>query len=251
MTENTPNPLKALRTRIDAVDDQLIALLKERIGIIHEVASYKRAHTPADCHIRPGREGEMHRRIQQAFEDSDFPPAAALLIWRQIIGASTHLESPITIAVGPGQDGLAWHAREYFGRPVRHFTAGSITEAIDSVLTKRATIALLPAPTDTNLVEWAALAQHPQLQAFASLPVVLAPGESPAGYAIAAVATEASGDDVSLVLFPAHAAPAGARILAQDSTHALVALDGATDLPSLGHLPKPITDTSLTPWYIT
>lgn len=248
MTQDTPDTLKALRARIDAVDDQLIALLKERIGIIHEVASYKRAHTPADCHIRPGREGEMHRRIQRAFTGSDFPPSAALLIWRQIIGASTHLESPITIAIGPGQDGLAWHAREYFGRPVRHFTAESIADAINAVQTKRATIALLPAPTDTNLPEWSLLAQHPQLQVFASLPVVLAPGEMPSCYAVAAVATEASGDDISLVLFPTGAAPAQAHILAHNDTYALVALDGATESPSLGHLPKPITDISLTPW---
>lgn len=249
MAYETPDELKALRQRIDAIDTDLIALLKQRIGIIHEVASFKRAHTPADCHIRPGREGEMHRHIQQAFAGSDFPPAAALTIWRQIIGASTHLESPITVAVAPSQEPLAWYAREYFGRPVRCIAAKDITDALDATAHKRATIAVLPAPSDANLFEWAKLRDYPALRVFASLPVVLAQGETPACYAVSAVQTEATGHDMSLLLIGRDAIPEGAYVLAQNAEHALIAHDGASDAAQcLGILPKPITDTSLNPW---
>jgi hypothetical protein len=39
----------------------------------------------------------MIRRIIQKFEDSKFFPAAAAAIWRTIIGASTSVESNLTL----------------------------------------------------------------------------------------------------------------------------------------------------------
>lgn len=240
--------LKGLRQRIDALDDALIGLLKQRIAIIHEVGALKRDHTPADCHIRPGREGEMHRRIHTAFAGSDFPPSAALAIWRQIIGSSTHLESPITIAVA-GDDTLAWQAREYFGRGVTCVHTPSIREALDAVTNKRATIALLPSPTDDSLVDWTALISHADLRVFAALPVALAPSEAPACYAVAAVAAESSGDDVSLMLFAAGTAPEHAIILATNAHHQLALVAGMQGGEQcLGTLPTPVIDTSLKPW---
>lgn len=240
--------LKGLRQRIDALDDALIGLLKQRIAIIHEVGALKRDHTPADCHIRPGREGEMHRRIYNAFAGSDFPPSAALAIWRQIIGSSTHLESPITIAVA-GDASLAWQAREYFGRGVTCVHVSSIREALDAVTHKKATIALLPSPTDDSLVDWVTLASNPDLRVFAALPVALAPTEAPSCYAVAAVAAEPSGDDVSLMLFDAGTAPEYAIIIASNAQHQLGIVAGIHHgKQCLGTLPTPVIDTSLNPW---
>lgn len=247
MSDDFIETLNALRQRINQLDDALIGLLKQRIDVIHEVGALKRANTPADCHIRPGREGEMHRRIHDAFTGSDFPPAAALVIWRQIIGASTHLESPITVALA--SDTLSWHAREYFGRSVTCTSAGSIANACEAVIAKRATIALIPAPSDDSLVEWANLASYTELRVFAALPVVLADTESPACYAVAAVKNEASGDDMSLLLVPAAEADAHSVILARNAKEALVLVEGVSaDARCLGTLPKPIIDPSLQPW---
>lgn len=239
--------LASLRRQIDTIDDEIMGLLKRRMGIIHDVGALKREHTPAACHIRPGREGEMHRRIHAAFKDSDFSPAAALLIWRQIIGSSTHLESPIVIAPAKGVE--RWQAREYFGRAVTCLAPVSIREALAAVMGKNATIALLPAPTDDSLVDWAALAEMKQLRVFAALPVVLAEGESPACYAVAAVKNEPSGDDMSLLLVPAADAAQYRFIFARNAQHALVAVGGLHDgAESLGTFPAPIIDPSLQPW---
>ncbi len=248
MEKDFTSQLQGLRGRIDTLDDKLIALFKERIGIIHEVAALKRIHTPSACHLRPGREGEMHRRIYDAFKDTDFSPAAALAIWRQIIGASTHLESPITVAVS-GSERFSALAREYFGRPVGCMGTDGIKASIEAVANGRATIALLPAPNAENLVEWTVLKEHPTLRVFAALPVLLAKDAAPQAYAIAAVACESSGDDVSLLLLDRDSTPPQGIVLAENARHRLIAVAGVSnDAASLGTLPTPLIDSTLTPW---
>lgn len=247
MTQSFTEQLAALRASIDAIDDELIALFKKRIGIIHHVADLKSTHTPAACHIRPGREGEMHTRIYNAFKDSDFPPAAALVIWRQIIGASTHLESPITVAYA-GEEALRWHAREYFGRNVSFVKTDSVEDALKAVENKHATIALLPAPSDENLADWARMEHHPALKAFAALPVLLDANDMPAGIAVAAVAPEPTGNDITLLLVPA-GSPIQGRVKARNASHMLVAVDGfSTETGSIGTLPAPLLDPTLSLW---
>lgn len=179
--------LQSLRARIDAVDDKLIALFQERIGIIHEVALLKRAHTPNSCHIRPAREGQMHKRIYEAFRDSDFNAEAAVYIWRHLISASTHLESPLSvISAAPAHLG-----REYFGTYVIHHEAGDSATALKALDAAQATIAILP------MADVALLAQHPTLKIFAALPVI---GNHIEAVAVAALSPEPSGEDVSYFL---------------------------------------------------
>ncbi|MFZ4124704.1 MAG: chorismate mutase [Rickettsiales bacterium] len=176
--------LKTLRNRIDALDDQLITLIKERTGIIHEVAALKREHTPNDCHIRPAREGQMHKRIYEAFKGSDFNVHAAVIIWRHLISASTHLESPLKVtSSAPRHLG-----HEYFGHYVEHRDAVDSEEALRHVSGKTANIAIIPTE-DAALLE-----KHPTLKIFAALPVI---GSKVEGLAVAALAPEPSGDDVS------------------------------------------------------
>jgi chorismate mutase len=179
--------LQVLRKRIDALDDKLIALIKERTGIILEVAALKRAHTPNDCHIRPAREGQMHKRIYEAFKGSDFNVNAAVIIWRHLISASTHLESPLKVtSSAPRHLGY-----EYFGYYVDHNDAIDSEEALRHVSGKTANIAVIP-PEDAALLE-----KHPTLKIFAALPVI---GNKVEGLAVAALAPEPSGDDVSYFL---------------------------------------------------
>ena len=176
--------LQVLRGRIDALDDKLIALIKERTGIIGEVAVLKRAHTPNDCHIRPAREGQMHKRIFEAFKGSDFNMHAAVIIWRHLISASTHLESPLVVtSSAPRHLG-----HEYFGHYVNHSDADDSDAALREVSGKKANIAIIPT-RDAALLE-----KHPTLKIFAALPVI---GDTIEALAVAALNPENSGDDVS------------------------------------------------------
>ncbi len=246
MSSDFTQGLHELRTRIDTLDDTLIALLRERIAIIHDVAALKRAHTPAQCHIRSGREGAMHRRIYESFKGSDFPPSAALAIWRQIIGASTHLESPITIALPEAASSLREQAYAYFGRVVGILTTENTQASLNAIIMKQATIALLPPPSADAFDGWQQLAQHPALKVFAALPVVLSAQVSPVAYAVAAITPEPSGEDMTLLFCAKGEIPQEATLLAEKGSHVLASVAGFIEHPlSLGSFPTPIIDPSL------
>lgn len=187
MTDSPEQTLEAHRAAIDAIDTQLIALLKQRIGIVKQVAALKAANWPGKCHIRSGREGRMHQRIAEAFKDSDFPMSAALAIWRQIIGASTHVESPLKIAViSPEQAAMA---REYFGVSVEILP---FTNLADALANKERTI-MFATKADLPVVR----AVAPKLKIFGALPLQQA---DPAALALAELTPEESGDDISYYL---------------------------------------------------
>ncbi len=192
--------LQGFRDQIDAIDDQIIALLKERIGVVKQVGALKDSTLKRACHARPGREGTMQRRIFNAFKDTDFNPLAATAMWRQIIGASTHLESPLKVAVlASTEDTLMyWHARSYFGHfseVQMHSSAGAV---LDALAAGEACIALLP----TEPSYWAELLTqeaYAKYKIFAHVPFVKRTDAQmqPFAYAIADVPMEASDKDVS------------------------------------------------------
>lgn len=188
MSDTPEATLAALRTEIDSIDQQLIALLKQRIGVVGRVGQLKHAHWPGSCHIRPARETQMHRAIFEAFRHSDFLPEAAVAIWRHIISASTHIESPLYVAAPPALGALA---RSYFGEYVFHL------DWEEGALPPKATLAILPFPAASNAALWQRfLAHQPGWRIFAYLPVVLHGGK-PQALALAPVACEPSGADVS------------------------------------------------------
>lgn len=187
MSQTPEQTLEQHRARIDALDTQLIALMQERIGVVQQVAALKAANWPAKCHIRSGREGRMHQRIASAFKDSPFPAAAALAIWRQIIGASTHVESPLVIAAT--SDEQAAMAREYFGVTA---TVKRFVNLAEVIADKQRTIILA---TVADLPVLRAIA--PKMKIFAALPLQQA---EPSALALAELTPEASGDDVSYYL---------------------------------------------------
>lgn len=199
--EKTPEEqLAILRARIDAKDEELAQLFISRIGIIREVAKLKGEHWPNNCHIRPGREGQMHHAIARRFTGSDFPPLAALAIWRQLIGASTHIESPLNVVTLVAHPEHAWLAREYFGLQIGAQLAPTLVDALAHLRNGPSNILILPAPSETN--DWwkgAEGIRAADLAIFAMLPVVsdnLPQGSQPA-VALAKLDPEDSGDDIS------------------------------------------------------
>ena len=187
MSKTPEQTLESHRAHIDGIDTQLIALLKERIGVVKQVAALKAKHWPGKCHIRSGREGRMHQRIASEFSASDFPASVALAIWRQIIGASTHVESPLNIAVTTAEQ--ATMAREYFG-----VTAGvkQFSDLAQALASKECTI-LLATTADLPVVR----AVAPKMKIFAGLPLEQ---NDPDILALAEITPEPSDNDVSYYL---------------------------------------------------
>ena len=197
--ENPEQHLTALRGRIDALDEELAKLLVTRIGIIREVAALKAEHWPNNCHIRPGREGQMHTAIAKRFSGTDFPVLGALAIWRQLIGASTHLESPLNIVCLASNPEYMWLAREYFGVQVGISIVPSLVDALAQLRNGSSNILLLPSPSVSDWWKAAESIRAAELAIFANLPVVSGnvPAATTPAVALAKLTPEHSGDDVS------------------------------------------------------
>jgi chorismate mutase-like protein len=85
-----PPALRALRDRIDAVDDRLLDLLAERLRIAHEVAACKRRH---GIPVRlPDRIEAVLERCAAAGAARGLDPRYAREIWTAIIEETCRLE---------------------------------------------------------------------------------------------------------------------------------------------------------------
>lgn len=218
--------LAVFRARIDALDETLAQLLIERTSIIHEVAALKRANWPSSNHIRPGREGQMHFAIAKRFAGTDIPPAAALAIWRQLIGAATQLESPLTSVFLAHEIHHAWLAREYFGVGVGLIPETSLADALETIEQGKGNILLLPAAEQGDWWVDAALFRSHGLAVFASLPVTDAPlPQDASALALAKITPEPSGDDISYVVVTAARPVEAARLAAILPSHVVSAND--------------------------
>jgi len=107
--------LRALRSRIDAVDQALVRLLAERLAVVREIAQQKLSEGRAAI-TDPAREEEIIARWTRAAEEHDLPVACARAVLREVLEHSRrHQQSH-----GPvSRNGYhAWTARVgYQGAP--------------------------------------------------------------------------------------------------------------------------------------
>ncbi len=199
---HTTDALDDLRGRIDAIDDELIRLLKQRIDVVDQVGRHKLRNGELGLLVRSGREGAMLRRVFDAFADSAFNAQAAAAMWRLMISASIHHESPLSLSVysTPQEPHLFWLAREYFGGFVPISSAGHSGQILGELGSGRATVGVVPYPDDT--ANWWASITHEQgvtVRIFAHIPAVIGnlPQSVPYGLALGYLIPEASGEDQS------------------------------------------------------
>jgi len=81
--------LAAIRQKIDQIDTELLALIKNRMALSAEVSQTK---GPDDAIFRPGREAEMFARLAERKGSLPFEFVGGL--WRVIISASIGLQKP-------------------------------------------------------------------------------------------------------------------------------------------------------------
>ena len=153
----------------------------------------------------------MIRRIANEFKDSKFLPAAAAAIWRLIIGASTSVESALTVSVyAPDRDNdYFWMAREYFGPFIPVTKQPHIKRVLGDVMDGKAAVGIVPMLRSADTTFWWTNLMHQGNDApkvFARIPFVYpdTPGrDAPSGLAIARILPEPSGDDHSLLVLEA------------------------------------------------
>jgi len=194
------NTLSQLRNNIDAIDDKIITLLKERMEIVRSVGELKRETSASQSFIRAGREASMLRNLTKK-ADGIFPAQAIATIWRMIISTSLCVEQEISVYTYNDQDNSCyWYAREYFGTFLKIHPTIDADKVIEAVANNPSAVGVLPLLDNSENPWWV----RPQSEAnniyvFARIPFILedSPLFLPA-LAIANTSPEPTEEDASL-----------------------------------------------------
>jgi len=143
--------LSGLRQAIDAVDDEMLELIRKRARLASQVGEHKQNRGNAPFYV-PSREASIIRRLlaqnnaaAESSHETKIPDEAIHGIYREIIGACLALEHPMTIAyLGP--EGTFSHtaATRQFGAVPEYMACGSLVMVFDEVESGRATYGVVP-----------------------------------------------------------------------------------------------------------
>lgn len=144
--------LSELRHDIDAIDDQLHELLRQRTKIVEEVRSYKHDQR---IKIRPAREAEIIYRLF-AQHQGPFPKRELFRIWRELIVATLRLEGAFSVGVYMNEDDCGfWDlARDQYGSFTPMTPFPSTRRIIEAVQKQEVTVGILPLPARKEDTPW-------------------------------------------------------------------------------------------------
>lgn len=139
-----PAALPLLREELDRIDDAIHDLLMQRAGVVSQVAALGR-RSP----YRPGREANIIHRLL-ARHRGPLPPQAVVRIWRELLSATTAMQGRHVVAVCEPDPaaGLAAIAREHFGALTTLRLHRTPAQAMADVGQDRASVAVLPLPSE-------------------------------------------------------------------------------------------------------
>src|SRR4051812_16544533 len=143
-----PKTLSELRTGIDSVDRELLALLNRRAALANEVGEIKRAEgSPV---FRPEREAQVINGLQDA-NAGPLKPNNVANIWREIMSACRALEAPQRVAyLGPAGTYSEEAALQFFGSSIEHVPCTSIDEVFPATAAGTAEYGVVPVENSTE-----------------------------------------------------------------------------------------------------
>jgi chorismate mutase len=210
-------PLEDLRADVDRIDQAILELLIERSDIVRQIGAVKADRANQRLAVRPAREAVILRRLA-ALADGRFPRAVLVRMWRELLAATTRLQTPLSVAVfTTRQQGFhTWDlARDHFGSVTPMVRVDSASQALRSVGDGSATLAVVPLPNDED-PWWLALVSdhHDRMRVFARLPFVAnGGGEGDASaLALGRLVPEPSGDDLALLAIEAESGVSRGRL---------------------------------------
>ncbi|HKQ69618.1 MAG TPA: prephenate dehydratase [Polyangiaceae bacterium] len=135
--------LDELRTEIDAIDDQILALLAKRADTVEQVAEAKRA-SGARSYYDPERERAVLDRLSKKGA-GQFPRDAIRSVFREIMSGSLSLETPVSISfLGPEGTFSHMASRHLFGLAARYREATTVEGVFDAVTRGDALYGVVP-----------------------------------------------------------------------------------------------------------
>ncbi|MDO9166472.1 MAG: chorismate mutase, partial [Rhodoferax sp.] len=134
--------LSELRTQIDALDLELLALLNRRAALAHEVGEIKRVDgSPI---FRPDRETQVISNLQAA-NPGPLKSSSLAVIWREIMSACRALEAGQRVAyLGPAGTFSEQAALQYFGSSIERVPCVSIDEVFRATAAGSAEFGVVP-----------------------------------------------------------------------------------------------------------
>jgi chorismate mutase/prephenate dehydratase len=140
--------LAELRTAIDQVDRELLALLNRRAGLANEVGDLKRAEgSPV---FRPEREAQVIHGLQAA-NAGPLKESNVANIWREIMSACRALEAPQRVAfLGPAGTFSEQAAVQFFGSSIERVPCVSIDEVFRATAAGTAQFGVVPVENSTE-----------------------------------------------------------------------------------------------------
>jgi chorismate mutase/prephenate dehydratase len=141
--------LKAVRDRIDALDEQIQTLINERAKCAQEVAALKNGGDAASFY-RPEREAEILRMIL-ARNQGPLSGEEMARLFREIMSACLALEQPLRIAyLGPEGTFTQAAALKHFGHSVQTDSHYSIDEVFREVEAGASQYGVVPVENSTE-----------------------------------------------------------------------------------------------------
>jgi chorismate mutase/prephenate dehydratase len=144
-----PNPeLLALRTQIDAVDRELLALLNRRARLAQEVGEVKKKE--GSVAFRPEREAQVIDGMK-AVNPGPLLAESVAPIWREIMSACRALETPTRVAyLGPAGTFSEEAALGFFGSSIVKVPCASFDEVFHVTTSGAADFGVVPVENSTE-----------------------------------------------------------------------------------------------------
>jgi len=148
LTKEDSDALEPFRSRIDALDAQLLALLNDRARLVEEIGKIKRGRNAA--FYVPSREQAIFARLSK-LNQGPFSDKAVFKIFQEIIAASLSLEAPDKVAyLGPKGTFTHLACVSRFGASVVDMPFHSIKGVFDAVDKGRADYGVVPVESSTE-----------------------------------------------------------------------------------------------------
>ncbi|MFT6767297.1 MAG: chorismate mutase/prephenate dehydratase [Burkholderiaceae bacterium] len=140
--------LPELRASIDALDQQILALLNARAQCAHEVGELKKLDGSAV--FRPDREAQVIKHLQDT-NTGLIKPESIGHIWREVMSACRALEAPQRIAfLGPIGTFSQQAALSFFGTSINELPCASIDEVFRATAAGTADFGVVPIENSTE-----------------------------------------------------------------------------------------------------
>jgi len=140
--------LEELRTEIDRLDKQIVALLNQRAKVVVEVGKLKaKDGSPV---YAPDREQKVLDRVREA-NAGPLPDSALVAIYRELMSASFALEKPLRIAyLGPEGSNSHLAATGKFGASVEYQAVNDIRGVFEEVSREHVDLGVVPIENSTG-----------------------------------------------------------------------------------------------------